>query len=197
MAAGRDSAARCRRLAAAAALVLGLGASGQANALALGRMSVQSALGEPLRAEIDVSEISASEADSLSIQPASVAAFRSAGVEYNPALAGLQLNVVQRPDGRTVVRVSSSRPINDPFLEILLEASWNGGRLSRSYTLLLDPPARAPTQAAIAPQIAAPASPAMQPPASAPAPVAPAAPAPVPGIADAAPPAPALSLIHI
>jgi len=171
-------------------LVLGSVVSGQASALALGRMTVQSALGEPLRAEIEVPEISASEADSLSIQPASAATFRSAGVEYNPALAGLQLSVGQRPDGRTVVRVSSARAINDPFLEILLEASWNGGKLSRSYTLLLDPPAsnRPPAQAAIAPQVAAPAAPPVRPPAAAPAPV---APAPIPGIANAAPPAPA------
>ncbi|XAH25092.1 FimV/HubP family polar landmark protein [Xylophilus sp. GW821-FHT01B05] len=154
-------------------------------------MTIQSALGEPLRAEIEVPEISAGEAESLSIQPASAATFRSSGVEYNPALAGLQFTVGQRPDGRTVVRVSSPRAINDPFLEILLEASWNGGKVSRSYTLLLDPPAnsRPPAQAAIAPQVAVTAPPA-RPPLAAPAPLAP-APAPAPSIANATPPAPA------
>lgn len=166
----------------------GLVLAGNASALALGRMTVQSALGEPLRAEIEVPEITDLEADTLVLQPASAAAFRAAGVEYSPVMAGLQLSLARRADGRSVVRVTGSRPVNDPFLEMLLEANWNGGRISRNYTVLLDPPSNRATAAApqIAPQIA------VAPPASVAPPVpARAVPAPLPAAVPAPTPAPA------
>ena len=172
----------------------GLVFAGNASALALGRMTVQSALGEPLRAEIEVPEITDLEADTLVLQPASAAAFRAAGVEYSPVMAGLQLSLARRADGRSVVRVSGNRPVNDPFLEMLLEANWNGGRISRNYTVLLDPPSNRATAAApqIAPQIAAAPQPAAAPPVAAravPAPLPAAVPAPAPAPIVERPPA--------
>ncbi|MCS4509495.1 hypothetical protein NBM50_04320 [Xylophilus ampelinus] len=159
----------------------GLVFAGNASALALGRMTVQSALGEPLRAEIEVPEITALEADTLVLQPASAAAFRAAGVEYSPVMAGLQMSLARRADGRSVVRVTGSRPVNDPFLEMLLEANWNGGRVSRNYTVLLDPPSNRAAAPQIAPQVAAPPQPSVAPVGAAralPAPQAAAVPAP-------------------
>ena len=146
-------------------------------------MTVQSALGEPLRAEIEVPEITDAEAETVVLQPASAAAFRAAGVEYSPAMAGLQLSLVRRADGRAVVRVTGARPVNDPFLEMLLEANWSGGRISRNYTVLLDPPSNRAVAAApqIAPQVAAAPQPAVPAPAvrAVPAPLPAAAPAPI------------------
>ena len=68
--------------------------------LSLGRITVQSALGEPLRAEIEVPEINAEEASSLKTSIASPAAFAAAGLEYNAAMASLQATLQRRPDGR-------------------------------------------------------------------------------------------------
>ena len=76
-------------LSAAVALALGLVAT-EASALSLGRLNVQSALGEPLRAEIEVTEISAAEADSMKLNIASADAFRAAGVGYNAALSDVR-----------------------------------------------------------------------------------------------------------
>ncbi|RZI66825.1 MAG: hypothetical protein EOP80_19210, partial [Variovorax sp.] len=64
--------------------------STDASALALGRLNVQSALGEPLRAEIDVAEITAAEADGMKLNIASAEAFRAAGVGYNSALSDVR-----------------------------------------------------------------------------------------------------------
>lgn len=126
-------------LAAAAAALFGLWGSNAA-ALSLGRITVQSALGEPLRAEIEVPDINAQEAASLKAGVALPEAFRVAGLEYNPAMTGLQATLQRRPDGRAYIRLSTDRVINDPFVDMILEASWASGRIVRDYTLLFDPP---------------------------------------------------------
>lgn len=126
-------------VAAAAIALLGLSTTG-AWALSLGRITVQSALGEPLRAEIDVPEINAEEAASLKTSIASAEAFAAAGLEYNPAMSGLQATLQRRADGRAFIRLSSDRAINDPFVDMIVEASWSSGRILRDYTMLFDPP---------------------------------------------------------
>jgi pilus assembly protein FimV len=124
---------------AALSLVLGL-SSMDAQALALGRVNVQSAIGEPLRAEIEVPDISAEEAASLKASIAGPDAFKAAGLEYNPALSGVQISLQRRSDGRAYLRLSSDRPVNEPFVDLILEANWSSGRIVRDYTMLFDPP---------------------------------------------------------
>ena len=126
---------------ASAVLLLGSLASLQAQALALGRMTVQSALGEPLRAEVDIVEINPEEAASLKAAVASAEAFKAAGLDYTAAAAaGLSIKLERRPGGRAYLKVSSSRPVTEPFVDIIIEANWATGRISRDYTMLLDPP---------------------------------------------------------
>lgn len=124
--------------AAALALVLGF-ASSDAAALALGRVSVISALGEPLRAEIDVPQITAEEAATLSTAVARPDAFRAAGLEFNIALANAQITLQRRANGSAFLRLTSDRVINEPFVDLILEASWSSGRMVRDYTMLFDP----------------------------------------------------------
>ena len=109
---------RLSTLACAAALVAGLQVS-EAWALALGRATVQSGLGEPLRAEIDVPSITAEEAASLSLRIGGAEAFRAAGMEMNALLSDVQFNVVRRADGRTTIRLQSTRPVSEPFLDLM------------------------------------------------------------------------------
>ena len=126
-------------MAAATAAVLGLWAA-NAMALSLGRITVQSSIGEPLRAEIDIADINAEEASTLKASVASPDAFRAAGLEYNAAMSGLQVSMQRRPDGRAFIRISSDRTINEPFVDMIIEASWASGRIVRDYTMLFDPP---------------------------------------------------------
>ncbi len=148
-------------IAAAATLLLTLTSTG-AMALSLGRITVQSALGEPLRAEIEVPDINAEEAASLRTSIALPEAFTAAGLEYNPALSSLQATLQRRADGRAYIRLTSDRPINDPFVDMILEASWSSGRIVRDYTMLFDPPSLrrpapvAPTLPQVAPLAVAP-----------------------------------------
>lgn len=143
------------------AVALGWGlVSFDAAALALGRLNVQSALGEPLRAEIEVTEIASGEADGLKVNIAPASAFNAAGVPYNAVLADVRTSLQRRADGRYVVRLTSNRQLSEPFIDLLVEASWNSGRVVRDYTVLLDPPkSRTATAAApiapTAPQVSA------------------------------------------
>jgi pilus assembly protein FimV len=182
-------------LGAAAAVALGI-ASTDASAFALGQLKVQSALGEPLRAEIDVTEIAANEADGLKINIATAEAFKSAGVPYNSALSDVKATLQRRAGGQYVVRLSGNRPLNDPFIDLLLEANGSSGRIVRDYTVLLDPPATRQAAAPatpISPQIATPTervAPAARARRERP-PVVPAAPSAAPSAPAAASPAPA------
>ena len=130
---------RLSALAGAAVLMCSLVAS-PAYALGLGRITVQSALGEALRAEVEVPQITADEAASLKVGVASADAFKAAGLEYTSAVLGVQVSLQKRADGRSFLRLSSSRPITEPFVDLILEANWASGRVVRDYTLLFDPP---------------------------------------------------------
>ena len=114
-------------------------ASFATHAAGLGDLRVLSALGEPLRAEIDIVELTSAERDSLNVRIASSEAFRKAGIEFNPALIGVKLSI-QRRDGKPVILVTTKDRVNEPFLEMLVELEWASGRLVRDYTVLLDPP---------------------------------------------------------
>ena len=125
---------------ASAVALLGSLATLEAHAVALGRITVQSALGESLRAEIDVSDLSAGEASSLRIGVASADAFKSAGLEYSASAASLDVKLQKRADGRSYLRLSSNRAVTDPFVDLIVEARWASGSVTRDYTMLFDPP---------------------------------------------------------
>ncbi|MDZ7814262.1 MAG: FimV/HubP family polar landmark protein [Ideonella sp.] len=128
-------------LSAVAAVALLLVHTG-ASALSLGRLSVQSSLGEPLRAEVDITSISPDEAATLRANLASPEGFRAAGVEFNAALVGAKVALAKRDDGRSVIRITGDRSMAEPFVDMVLDLVWSGGKLQRSYTLLIDPPSR-------------------------------------------------------
>jgi pilus assembly protein FimV len=111
-----------------------------AHALALGRISVQSALGEALRAEIDITEINAAEAATLQASIASPETFKAAGVEFMPVLNGIQINLQRRANGQSFLRLTGQSPVTEPFVDLILEANWASGRVARDYTMLFDPP---------------------------------------------------------
>jgi len=185
--------ARLSAVAAAALLGIGLMQTPEAHALALGRVAVLSPLGEPLRAEVDVLQITPEEEADLRVGLAGPEAFRTAGMEMNSALSGVTISLERRPDGRAFLRLQGSRPVNEPFIDLILEANWAAGRMVRDYTLLFDPPnlrpatpeplvAQATPLPPAAPTAPAPApNPATPPPAAAPAAVAP-APAAAPAV---------------
>jgi pilus assembly protein FimV len=158
----------------AAALSL---AASFAHAAGLGRITVLSTLGQPLLAEIEIVQLQAGEEEGLLARLPSADAFTAAGIEISPVLNTVRF-AIQRRNNRPLVRVTSTQPVNEPFMEMLVELQWSTGRLVREYTFLLDPAEYKGQQQAIAAAAAKPA-PAPAPQAKpAPVVVAPAVPAP-------------------
>ena len=151
-------------MAAAVVACAGLHAP-QSLALTLGPITVQSALGEPLRAEIDLPQITPAEAESLRAGTAAADVFRTQGMEYSSTASQMRVQLHRRPDGRTVLRLSGNSPVNEPFVDLVIDARWSAGQVTRSYTMLFDPPVarRSPAAAAAAAAAAATTAPVLAP----------------------------------
>ena len=126
-------------------------------ALGLGDIRLQSALNEPLRAEIELLSATPDELDNLKIAMASADTFQRYGLDRPFYLQDILFQIVRsgRADGN-VVEIRSATPMAEPFLTFLVEATWSRGRLLREYTVLLDPPTFAPPAAETAPAVQAP-----------------------------------------
>ncbi len=125
------------------------------HAAGLGQLKVISPLGQPLNAEIEIVSLQPGEEEGLVARLASPDVFREAGIDFNPALVTVRFAIEHR-GGRPLLRVRTTQPINDPFLEMLVELQWTTGRLVREYTVLLDPPEyKGPQAIAAAPVVPA------------------------------------------
>lgn len=167
-----------RKLVLAVAAASALMSSNMAHALGVGDINLRSALNQPLNAEIELLQVR--DLSSAEIRPslASPDDFGRAGIDRDFFLTDLKFTPEVRPDGRAIIRVTSNKPVREPFLNFLMEVKWPSGRVLREFTLLLDPPLYQPTPAAAPP--APPVSAQTQPiinrqPSVAPAPVSPAA----------------------
>ncbi len=149
-------------LAIAAASAL---SSGMAQALQLGEMTLKSKLNQPLSVEIELLDVGGLTAAEITPSLASSQAFVDAGVDRQAFLNDLTFTPVVNPSGRSVVRVTSSKPLPDSYVRFLLQVQWPNGRLMRDYSVLLDPakfdqsaPAPAASASAPAPRLTAPAA---------------------------------------
>jgi len=110
-------------------------------ALTLGQAHVRSFLGQHLDAEVDLIGLTPGQHEDLRLRIANDRHFDRLGIAYTQFLTTLTFDVVQT-DGRWVVRMRSTRPVNEPFIDFPLQMTWPGGQLIKQYTLLLDPPRR-------------------------------------------------------
>jgi len=140
-------------------------AAGQANALGLGEIRVNSALNEPLDADIRLVQVRDLSVQQILPRMADIDEFSLAGLTKSRFLSDVKFQVKVAPDGSGSIHVTSSVPVQEPFLSFLMEVNWPQGRLVREYTLLLDPPVFDPapvTTAISAPTATTPAAPAQQ-----------------------------------
>lgn len=117
-----------------------------AHAAGLGKITVNSSLGQPLAAEIDLLGVQKGEIDTLAAKLASPDVFRQANIQFNSALAGIKFSVEKKPDGQPYLKLKTLQPVNEAFLDFLIELNWTSGRLVKEYTVLLDPPGFTPTE---------------------------------------------------
>jgi pilus assembly protein FimV len=117
-----------------------LSVTGRSWALGLGEINLDSALNERLRAEIPLLEVQGLQAEEIMVSLASSADFERVGVERFFYLTDLRFEVDVSRAGTAVIRVISSKPITEPYLNFLVQVLWPQGRMLKEYTLLLDPP---------------------------------------------------------
>jgi pilus assembly protein FimV len=115
--------------------------AGSAWGLSVGKATVQSSLGQGLRAEVEVSSATDVEADSLTADLAPLQAYAASNLDVSPALNGLKVSVQRQAGGNAVIRIIGEQPINEPVLQVLLDVRWSTGKMVRGFTLFIDPPA--------------------------------------------------------
>ena len=123
----------------------------------LGKLNVTSGLGEPLKAEIELLSVSPEELSTLVAAIASDEAYNAQGISRLAIHNNIKVEVTKSATGSPIIKIRSSQPINDPYLDMLIQVDWASGRLQREYTVLLDPPGYKPSEAPSIPmQITAP-----------------------------------------
>lgn len=113
-----------------------------ANAAGLAGIKVDSALGQPFSAEIEITGLPTEdfEFELAKGSLASPEAFQEARLAFPPLLRQLRISTEKRADGKPILRIVSSSPINEPAINLLIEFNWRGGRLLQKFSVLLDPP---------------------------------------------------------
>ncbi len=119
--------------------IVALTGSVHAYAVGMGGINVTSALGQPLKAEIELVVTSKADKASMVGRLASPDAYKKAGIEY-PFNNKFKVQVENRANGEAYLQVNSEQAISDPYVSLLVEVSWASGKLLREYTFLLDPP---------------------------------------------------------
>ena len=109
-------------------------------AAGLGKLNVNSGLGEPLRADIELLSVSSDDLNSINAVIASEEAYTLQGIEKPASHNTIKIEIGKNANGTPILKLKSSQPISEPFLDMLIQVDWASGRLLREYTVLLDPP---------------------------------------------------------
>lgn len=132
---------------ASAVLLVCMGS--QVHALGFGRVHVHSALGQPLRAEIELNGVKGDKVRA-GMAPASV--YTQKRLEYGSVASGVRSQLAQKPDGRVVMSLHSDLPVTEPFVDLVVQAADADGQIVKDFSLLLDPAKHTPVGAAVLPK---------------------------------------------
>ena len=136
-------------------LLLGLASSsalysGLVPALGLGEITLHSALSQPLDAEIELFDVGDLTAEDMRVRLAPAEVFSRSGVDRLYFFNDLRFTPLLR-GGKSVIRVVSTQPVREPYLNFIVEVVRPNGQLYREYTVLLDPPSSAAYRSLAAP----------------------------------------------
>jgi pilus assembly protein FimV len=109
-------------------------------AAGLGKLNVNSGLGEPLTAEIELLSLSPDELSSLSASVAPPEAYEVQGIPRLGIHNNIKVELAKSSDGSPILKLHSVQPVSEPYIDMLIQVDWSSGRLLREYTILLDPP---------------------------------------------------------
>lgn len=120
-------------------LMMALSLPGAAHALGLGEIHVNSALNEPLAADIDIVGATAEELSSLTASVANRETFLRFGADRPAFLASATFKVSHDAKGKPVLVIRSTDSFTEPLVNLLVDLRWHNGEVIRQYSLLLDP----------------------------------------------------------
>ncbi len=125
---------------AVALLSVGVMLPGLGHALAVRDVQTKSALGEPFQAEVELAELGDLNADEIKVSLATQEDFERLGIERVYFLTDLRFDVVVNQAGRSYIRVTTSKPVREPYLDFVVRIAWPGNARLQNVTALLDPP---------------------------------------------------------
>lgn len=126
--------------------LIGLTLSGLACAVNMGDINVVNSLGAPMNVSIELGVVGKDDAAGLSAHLAPPEVFKSAGLDYPSTLPPLNFKIEADASGGHRIQITSVQPINEPFVNLLVELTWPSGKLLREYTFLLDSPGYIPAR---------------------------------------------------
>lgn len=143
-----------------AASALAMSFSG-AYAAGMGRLSVLSSLGQNLHAEIELISVTPQERGTLSAKLGSARAYELSNLPLGATgSSGVRVSVEHRASGEPYIRITSQKPVYEPFLNLLIELTSLSGPLTREFVVLLDPPEITPARVVeVQPPVATPPAP--------------------------------------
>lgn len=111
-----------------------------AHPLGLGEIELHSALNQPLNAEIALHLAAGENSGDIQVSLAPPEKFKEIGIPRSYFLSKIKFQSVVKPDGQTVIKLSSDGIIKEPYLDFLIQVSWPKGNIYREFSLLMDPP---------------------------------------------------------
>lgn len=120
--------------------VLWLSAS-TAGAAGMGRVNVISNIGQRLLVEIEIISVTKEELGTFSAKLGSARDYERSNMSIGAAgSSGVRASVEKRANGEPYIRVTSAQPVNEPFVNLVIELTSLSGPVTREIAVLLDPP---------------------------------------------------------
>jgi pilus assembly protein FimV len=121
-------------------LATALALPGSAAALGLGKLTVNSGLGQPLSAQIELTSAAKEDLDSLAARIAGPSLYQQNKLTYQGVLSRARVTLERGSGGEAYLKITTQGAVNEPYLDLMVEINWASGRVVRDYTFLLDPP---------------------------------------------------------
>lgn len=109
-------------------------------AMGLGDITVLSKLNEPLNIEIAIIDTSSTPIDDIVVRNAHRETYKRARLLNPDIFNKVRFKIVKKTNGSVIARLTSRRPVKEPFITFIADLRWPEGHINREYTFLLDPP---------------------------------------------------------
>ncbi len=119
---------------------------GQAFAIGLGQPVVHSSLGQPLNIEVVILVVEDYSDEQLNFVIAPMKVYEQFGVEFSHLHHKLKFSIKQGEPDRKVLVISTLKPVNEPFINFIMEMRSPEGKVIKEMSLLLDTPSLITTQ---------------------------------------------------